>query len=192
MWQIETKLALNDVLNDIDLTYYDKYLIDSVKGQFYNTCGNEHYRLLNYLCDGKQSVLDVGTYRGVSAIAMSSAKQVVSWDVENLLKCNLPENVTNKVGDILSNYQDISDWKFEIILLDTYHTGEFESEFYQRLIDIGYKGLLILDDIHLNSQMENFWESIYHKKEDWTHVGHYSGTGLVWFENEKSSDNSRE
>ena len=52
--------------------------------------------------------------------------------------------------------------------------------FYDWLIKINYKGLLLFDDIHLNNEMRTFWNNIIHKKEDISHIGHITGTGVVW------------
>ena len=38
-------------------------------------------------------------------------------------------------------------------MLDTAHTGDFETEVYMFLKNNSYKGILILDDIHYNNQM---------------------------------------
>jgi len=42
-----------------------------------------------------------------------------------------------------------------------------------------YRGWLFLDDIHLNTAMIRFWDSITEPKEDLTAIGHFSGSGLV-------------
>ena len=60
------------------------------------------------------------------------------------------------------------------------HDGKFENAFYQ-LIRHDYKGILIVDDIHYNAEMERFWSKITEHKEDITEIGHYSGTGIVYF-----------
>jgi hypothetical protein len=49
------------------------------------------------------------------------------------------------------------------------------------LISINYKGYLLLDDIHLNFEMERFWGSITKEKYDITNIGHITGTGVVYF-----------
>ena len=42
-----------------------------------------------------------------------------------------------------------------------------------------YRGMLFLDDIHLNTAMIRFWDGISELKEDLTDLGHLSGSGLV-------------
>jgi hypothetical protein len=46
----------------------------------------------------------------------------------------------------------------------------------------GYRGIVILDDIHLNDHMNTFWNNITQKKHDVTNVGHFSGTGIIIFD----------
>ena len=72
--------------------------------------------------------------------------------------------------------------KTRFILLDTNHDGFFENVFYKKLKEINYKGILVLDDIYLNSTMKTFWNQIEEEKFDITSKGHNTGTGLVLFE----------
>ena len=46
---------------------------------------------------------------------------------------------------------------------DTFHkpdTAPFEREFFQRMLDIGFSGILGLDDIHLNDEMKKRWKEL--------------------------------
>lgn len=163
-------------LNSIDLSEYDKYF--KGKTEFYKESGQEHYRLLIEISKDKNLIYDVGTYRGVSAIAFSNAKKVVTYDVANLLEFNLPSNVSYKIGDCLN--EDLL--KADLIMIDTYHDGTFEKKAFNYLVENNYKGLLMLDDIYLNDEMKSFWDSITLPKQDLTEIGHYTGTGIVYFE----------
>lgn len=140
----------------------------------------EHYRLLAEVCAGKNLVFDVGTYQGYSAAAMSTAKKVVSYDVANhrLVKEDELPNVEFRIGDILN---DIRAKDADVILLDTFHDGSFERKFYYHLKNIGFKGLLIVDDIYYNKAMKDFWQIMEYRKVDMTLVGHHTGTGFVYF-----------
>lgn len=164
-------------LNDIDLSKFNPFLHESVKGNFHQGAGSEHYRLLTEISKGKKLVYDIGTYRGASAVALSNADKVVTYDIESHLVCELPKNVTAKIGDCLA--KDLL--KADLILLDTFHNGDFEWDFYDYLTANNYKGLLMLDDIYLNLPMINFWNGIKREKQDLTPIGHYSGTGIVYF-----------
>jgi hypothetical protein len=71
-----------------------------------------------------------------------------------------------------------------IVMLDTLHAPDvnrFEYDFFDLLQTVGFEGLLICDDIHLNVQMEKWWASVPLAKHDLTIVGHSTGTGLVDF-----------
>jgi hypothetical protein len=169
-------------INEVDLEPYQQYLPDSLKSDFNKFGGIEHYRLLSLLSKGKALVYDIGTYRGSSAVAMSSAKKVVSYDILAQRTAKKPKNVIFKIGEAL---EDDNILKADVILLDTYHDGGYENKFYSFLVKGEYKGVLIVDDIRLNAEMMRFWSGINERKEDLTSVGHYSGTGIVYF-NSKS------
>lgn len=151
------------------------------EGLYYSQdAGNEHYRLLARICEGRKLVYDIGTYQGFSAAAMSTAKKVISYDLEYLrVENNFPPNITFKIGDCL---KDKGLKKAEVILLDTYHNGDFEQKFLNHLKVIGFKGILILDDIYFSPVMTKIWDSIELRKEDLTDIGHHSGTGVVYYE----------
>jgi hypothetical protein len=155
--------------------------------------GKEHYRLLAHLSlqfPRGHTFLDVGTYTGMSAMALAYNRtcKVVSFDLVSTLPNQIinPQNRSNiefKVENILSNLSShLKDCL--CIFLDTNHDGTFEHQFYTALKDHNYKGILLLDDIHLNNSMEFFWKSISHKKIDLTSLGHWSGTGAVVFDEE--------
>lgn len=87
-------------------------------------------------------------------------------------------------------------YKARFVLLDTLHEPEahpFEYEFLALLGRRNFRGLLMLDDIHLNAEMRRLWDALYwgkvpglplHKYAlyDATAVGHFSGSGLVDFQ----------
>jgi hypothetical protein len=145
---------------------------------------NEHYKLLAHLANNLHdaTIYDIGTYKGLSAIAMASnpSNCVVSYDIGNFLDCTTPTNVEFKIGDC---YLDPGMLESPLISLDVDpHDGEFEKQFISYLVANDYKGIVICDDIHLNPQMQDFWDSVTVKKFDVTEVGHYSGTGMIVFE----------
>ena len=72
--------------------------------------------------------------------------------------------------------------KSDFISLDIGHDAIVEQEILMALVDNGYKGLLFLDDIHLNQEMHDWWNGITIPKIDLTPLGHYSGTGIVVFD----------
>jgi hypothetical protein len=106
---------------------------------------------------------------------------VISYDLVECKQLNHADDLSNieyRIGDVLG---DTSLSESPLIMLDTDHDGVFENKFYTHLKENNYKGLLFLDDIHLNPPMRAFWSSIAETKEDITDLGHWSGSGLVDF-----------
>lgn len=177
----------NEQLDNIDLFPYSQRINSSeYQGYFMLKSGQEHYRLLAYISqnDDLVDILDVGTLKGCSALAFSVnlKNKVRSFNVGNEFDLNYtPLNAEFIIDNVLNgNYNDIIlDSKY--IMLDTYHDGTFEKEFYDHLVSINYKGYLLLDDIRLNFEMERFWGSITKEKYDITNIGHLTGTGVVYF-----------
>ena len=92
-------------------------------------------------------------------------------------------NIIFRVENILENeYNNQLILQSPFIFLDTYHDGTFEQQFVERLLNIGYKGVVGFDDIYLNEPMKQFWHNLSFTKYDATSVGHGTGTGIVLFE----------
>ena len=157
------------------------------KNYFLDTPGKEHYNLLGYISTlyNEATLLDIGTYKGCSALALSfnPRNKIISFDIlpELVQLSQTPINIEFRVENILDLKNKELILSSPFIMLDTAHDGSFEYEFYNYLIEIGYKGVLLLDDIHLNEQMQSFWRDIEEEKYDISSIGHWSGTGLVIF-----------
>jgi hypothetical protein len=177
----------NEELDNIDLFPYSQK-INSLEYQqyFMSKSGQEHYRLLAHISqnDDLVDILDVGTLKGCSALAFSvnSKNKVRSFNVLNQLDLNYtPLNAEFIIDNVLNGDYNSVILGSKYIMLDTYHDGTFEKEFYDHLVSINYKGYLLLDDIHLNFEMERFWGLITKEKYDISNLGHITGTGLVIF-----------
>lgn len=94
-----------------------------------------------------------------------------------------------KVSD--SEFRDyMSTW---LVALDTFHlpySVPFEREFLNRVVSMEprFEGIMLLDDIHLNQEMKDWWQELLTDADKWgfkpydvTSVGHFSGTGLLDF-----------
>jgi hypothetical protein len=143
----------------------------------------EHYSLLSSISKLYENVTiyDIGTHGGLSALALSSNQKnnVVSYDIENFVCVDKPDNVEFKLGDF---YEDENILNSPLIMFDIDpHDGVKEKKFVDWLIENNYKGTVIFDDINLNDEMKNFWNSIEQEKYDITEKGHWSGTGIVFF-----------
>jgi hypothetical protein len=143
----------------------------------------EHYDLLSTISHNYSGIkiYDIGTYRGLSAVALSSNTNnlVVSYDIGYYIEVDRPNNVEFRIGNFYTDKEMLSS---PLIMFDIDpHDGKQERVFVDNLINVGYKGTVIFDDIHLNEGMKNFWSSITQEKHDYTHLGHWSGTGIVIF-----------
>lgn len=185
---------INSHVNEIDLSKLSHFTDWHANSIFFNRpMGEEHYKLLAFLSsqtsDG-EIVYDIGTYLGFSALALAynPKVEVVTFDlVDHILtpRYNIKQrpNITFKIADCTQtdHIQELA--KSRLIMLDVDpHDGVQEPQIMKALEEAGFRGLLLLDDIHLNEAMERFWESIPYKKYDITKYGHHSGTGIVVFD----------
>jgi len=176
----------NETLDSIDMSRYE--LIDNLEYQKYyqNKSSKEHYRLLTYLSNyyNSEIFLDIGTLKGCSAIALSTniTNKVYSFNLNEQKELKeIPNNIEFIIDNVINGNFDDLIMKSKLILLDTFHDGTFEQMFYDYIKRLDYKGILILDDIHLNNEMEFFWNNIEKNKIDITNIGHSTGTGVVIF-----------
>jgi len=176
-------------LNKIDIHSHESYITEYYKEFYYNEAGEEHYRLLMYLSNlflDEEDVIyfDIGTHQGMSAIALAENKnaKVISYDItDNKTSKLFPSNIEFKIGNVI---EDPNLLKAKFIFIDTIHDGKFEKEVIDFLRKNHYIGIIGLDDIYLNENMRNLWnlELKNENKIDVSHLGHWSGTGLIIFE----------
>lgn len=181
--QLVDSIDLTSLLNYIDWNDNSKY--------FDLEAGKEHYKLIAYLATqitGKQYI-DIGTYFGFSALALSldDNHQVVTYDVCDWIPDNQTSTVKNKTNIEMKLMNCVNDMdivsKVDLIILDIDpHDGVEEQVIIKALEENGFSGILLLDDIHLNKDMQMFWDNITQKKYDLTTVGHWSGTGALIFD----------
>jgi hypothetical protein len=170
-------------LNSIDLSHLQEAIKDSYHAEFMTfKAGLEHYKLLAWVSMQfkKGKIVEIGTSEGAGALALSyGGRPVETYDivkivhpyVEKVVKCFID-------GDSLEAAS-----KAKVVFVDAPHNGDFEWNFLESLMKTDFKGMIIFDDIHLNEPMREFWDKV--KKlgidtEDWTDVGHWSGTGVVF------------
>ena len=188
-----TKVKDSDV-SFLEKYYPEKYRIHKVNEMGAGIESGEHYKLLNYLATDVfvgTNILDVGTRDGLSCLALCHSKKnlVITYDI---LKVELPfqheyPNATAKQLDILQESPEILLGTPLISFDIDPHDGNQEPRFFEILEKIGYKGVVILDDISTEKTLNYFpgmrawWNSITQRKWDITEWGHGSGTGLVDF-----------
>lgn len=172
----------NSDIDNLDTSYINDLInFDSSYYHLRTHSGREHYKLLMMISTfiDNQIIFDIGTNECRSAISLAYNKtnKVKSYDIIKILPQNpVLENVEYYLGD---STQDPDLITSPLIFLDVDHDGSYENVFYNHLLSINYKGILLLDDIHLNDPMKDFWSKINEPKYDLTHLGHWSGTGLV-------------
>lgn len=165
---------------------YLKYMIEMP--------GREHYRMLveisHQLPDGSK-IADIGTYFGASALALSSNSNVnvTTYDIVGCIPNDAGytaltrDNVVQKVIPGQEDMENISSSDLVVLDIDP-HDGLTEVAFVKLLIDKGFKGILVCDNIKVNEGMQEFWNSIpvHLKKIDVTHLAHWTSTGIVVFD----------
>jgi predicted O-methyltransferase YrrM len=172
-------------VNAIDLSPLIDRLSSQGKDYFNGEAGKEHYKLLAFIASEHNNVriVEIGTRFGLGALALSvnQKNKVTTYDIEiDPNEIDLPKNVKRKLVSDKSYSKDIL--SSQIIFYDAAHDGIQETAFINELVKRGWKGLLIWDDIYVNDEMKAFWHNITHRKEDWSDIGHHSGTGLTWIE----------
>lgn len=176
----------NTVLDSINMDNSKQINNKEYQDYFTSPSSTEHYRLLSHLSNNISNsiLIDVGTLKGSSALALSvnQTNTVYSFNLSNELELDLlPNNINFIIDDIINEKYKPIILESKIILLDTFHDGTFEKTFYDYLKEIDYKGILLLDDIKLNNEMVQFWNSITEDKSDISYIGHITGTGIVYF-----------
>jgi hypothetical protein len=153
----------------------------------------EHYRLLAHLSarvDRSKPVVDVGTHRGDSALALSYGGALVrSFDVVDKTQGRpRPANVVYHLDDLFDpvrrDYwrQTLLDSSIVFIDVDP-HEGTREYALVRYLQESGYRGIIVLDDVwYFKPMRDKLWYRIEPRfRSDATALGHWSGTGLVSF-----------
>jgi len=181
------KLVKNHI-KDVKLDYFDSIIKDFL----YLKNDGEHYRILTYISNlyNNEIIIDAGTCQGHSCLALAQNLNnlIYTYDIvpKNLDYITLKyKNVSKFIKDINLESDHILE-KAKIILLDIDpHDGKIEKIFYDKICNTKFSGFLICDDINLNQGMIDFWNSINKEKYDVTDIGHWSGTGIINFSNEK-------
>ena len=185
---------------DIDLSHlHDR---SATAREYLSLFPGEHYQLLASLIDiiKPRRVLEVGTYTGLSALAMLTTLgegarlttyDVVPWDRIDgsaLRKSDFDDGrLLQRIGDLAQpaffevNQDVIRDADF--IFVDGPKDGRFEPAFIGRLLAASRAkpALVMFDDIRLWN-MTQVWAGLPLPKLDLTSFGHWSGTGICRLE----------
>ena len=191
-----------DKINELNFLKFNEVIKESDKIEFNGVPGKQHYRMLSYFSTlfNDSIIIAIGTHMGNSALALSYNKTniIQTFDIVD----NVVNTEIKKVGNIIFHIKNLFDpivsKSFEktilssaFIFLDVEpHNGTMEFYFYNYLKSINYKGFVICDDIWYFKEMrDNFWYKIpYSMRYDITRVGHWSGTGIISFNEEITFD----
>lgn len=187
------KLTINKHIYDQDLSGRVQYITWAKENGYLEEKKNHHY-LLSFLVSQLPSdsiVADLGTLYGASALSLSMNPNVhvVSYDIERHFPLDKPscydlENVHFTQADCLTCIDSFIDAKIILLDLDP-HDGVQETKMIATLLEKHYEGIVVCDDINLNEQMKAFWSTVQLKKIDVTEYGHWSGTGIIIFDEKK-------
>lgn len=186
-------LKINRTINMLNMAPLIKYISWHENAKHFNQPGGiEHYKMLAYLATQipkGSTVIDLGTYLGSSAIALSYNEDITveTYDIVDLIPCDKTTTV-NTLANVKRIIKDCKDCipafkdKLLIVLDIDPHDGVQEKQVIQSLIDVDYKGIVICDDININKDMRDFWSWVPLKKTDVTQYGHWTGTGIITFD----------
>jgi len=182
--------------------HFSKILFHDVNNyeEYFSACGAQHYRLLSYFSSlfHHSNIIDIGTHRGNSSLALSYNKTntIHTFDIVSNINPHIMAHTDNVIcyKDNIFDEETANNKYKELILSCPFilldvdpHDGGNETIFYEYLKKIDYKGFVICDDIWYFKEMrDNFWYNISHvERYDLTHLGHWSGTGIINFNRDK-------
>jgi hypothetical protein len=165
----------------VEQAYYDK------------PPGDQEYRLYSYLSTFFDHclILDIGTLNGRSAVALShnDNNTVISYNlIDQIQSPGHPiytkPNLLFRVKDVLDDLTPAKVQKLKIVAIDIDHYGDTEQKIIDRLKELNFSGIILLDDIHhpqpeLRAAMAKLWKAQPYPKYDVSMYGHWSGTGLI-------------
>lgn len=181
----------NEILDDFNLKNHE-YLVS--RDYYEPKSGIQEYRLYSYLTTffNNSIILDIGTLDGRSAISLSHNEnnKVISYDVCDHINNNehiiyTKQNIEFKIKNVLDDLDEEFIKNVKIVMIDIDHFEKVENEIINRLKELNFSGLIILDDITnhpdpiINECMNRLWNNITDTKYDFTKYGHFSGTGII-------------
>jgi hypothetical protein len=181
----------NKILDNFKLLNHE-YLVDPT---YYDSkSGVNEYRLYSYLTTffNNITILDIGTLTGRSSIALSynETNKVISYDIHNHINNNnhpiyTKNNVSYNIKNVFDDLNEDFIKNVKIIMIDIDHYETIETLIINKLKELNFSGLIILDDTTnhpdplINECMNRLWNNITDTKYDMTKYGHISGTGII-------------
>jgi len=185
-------LILNNKTLDEHQAINSDYLVYDTKN-YLGKSGIQPYKLYSMLSQkfNNTTILDIGTYKGSSAVALShnDSNKVISYDIVNHIqnpdhKIYTKNNIEFRVKNVLDDLTKEFVKNCHLILIDIDHFGKNEDIIIKRLEEIGFSGIILLDDIwhttiiQMREAMQNLYNNLPYEKYDITKYGHVNGTGI--------------
>jgi predicted O-methyltransferase YrrM len=186
----------NKILDDFQLKNQE-YLISK---EYYDLpSGLQEYRLYSYLTTffNNTTILDIGTFQGRSAVSLShnETNTVITYDIESkwivdvpnkndIFKLTSKKNIIFRLKNVMDDLTQTLLENVKIIVIDIDHYETNEREIIDKLFELNYSGIIILDDIVHPQQdmyiaMQRLWNNLPYPKIDFTKYAHGSGTGVI-------------
>jgi predicted O-methyltransferase YrrM len=181
----------NEILDTFSMKNHE-YLV--TPDYYDNKSGDQEYRLYSYLSTffNNSIILDVGTLHGRSAVALShnNSNSIITYDIYDHInntnhivysKNNIKFNLKNVFDDLTEHFVQ----RVSIVMIDVDHYETYERQLIDKLKELNFSGIIILDDItkhpdpEVNVCMNRLWNGITDKKYDVTKYAHWSGTGII-------------
>jgi predicted O-methyltransferase YrrM len=187
---------------EINLSEISQKFPFDVVGRYINVWPGEHYRLLAAIVKElkPQLVIEIGTATGASSLVMKKylplngkiiTYDIIPWNVypdSGLSQQDFGEQLEQRVMDI--TFQDNAESQYnvlqraDLIFVDGAKDGVSENAFIKLFDRISFENnpIVFFDDIKFEIMIK-IWRDIKHPKLDITSFGHWSGTGLVDWNN---------
>ena len=180
-------------LYNIDIGRFAPYVPSKYLPFFFGEPGIAPYRLLAYLSTifNNTTITEIGVHNGWGSLALSfnPTNHIVGYDIDLSSLSPAIKGLSPRLEFRTGLAHEVDPeglLSSPLVHLDAQHDGIYEQVLFNFLVARGYRGWLLLDDIHLNPQMEAFWRRITLSKHDLTSFGHNTGTGLVRFNEQVS------
>jgi predicted O-methyltransferase YrrM len=185
-------------VNQLDLTHLAHFLQwnPAYQQYFLQDAGKEPYKLIAYLSKTIGGVaVDMGTLYGSSALALSYNEQTQVMtldtkrqipDAQDLVTPVKRPNVRMIVASCQTLLPHAAKANLVLLDIDAHLTTEIKKVIHE-LAYYRFKGILVLDNIHLNDDMKSLWIDVGKelnncKTIDATTLGHHTGTGIIVYD----------
>jgi len=186
-------------------THFTEYRNTTNEVNFLGKMGKTHYPLFSYISSHlpqNTTIIDTKTRDGYNALSLSYNPEVKIHTFDS--SCKITNDKIKNTRNIIIHYSDIFDietreiyktriFQSSLLLLDFSSEeeavkGKKEYEFILFLLEYGYQGLILCNNIWFEKEIrDNFWLKIEDKyKYDLSEFGNEKGTGVLFFGTEES------